>query len=146
MHKNKIIIAIGLVGVLIVVTGLSFLLQAKPPLAQVFDAKVAEVLEDTELQVELEAARAKINTFESQVSNILLEKDRAISELSILRAKVAELIANQQPELSAQYSQLRDRYNRQTIELQSLKATYDTLLLKYEKLVRMHALCEDGGE
>ncbi len=144
--QNKILVAIGVVGLLIISFGLYKLLPPeppKPPETPPINITITEYVIDEALQVELEALKSKSTALEEEIRGLVLERTKMALETNRLLAKVAELTANQQPGLAEQYSQLKDRYNLQTTELANLKDLYNELLAKYEGLVRVHALCEE---
>lgn len=94
-------------------------------------------------KAELEATRKKLGNMKRGRANLALEKEVLVKERNQLLAAVAELRINQQPEVTELFSQLKERYKRQTTELNELKALHNATLLKYEALIREHSLCVD---
>ncbi len=146
LPQNKILVAIGMVGLLIIAVGLYYLLPSetsKTPETPTPNITVTKYVLDEALQAELEALKSKSTGLEQEIRGLLLERTKMVVEKNRLLARVAQLTANLQPEVTELHAQLKDRYNLQTKELNDLQALYNELLEKHNDL---EILQEQTGE
>lgn len=138
-HKLELGILIGVI--IFCLSLFLFLPKELSPQTPAINMTITKITQDDALIAELEALQSKSMALEAEVGGLVLLNITMAAEKNQLLAQVAELRANQRPDLAQEYTALKSKFNYLSLELGYLENSYDALNTKYEVLVNLHAKC-----